>query len=30
MSYLREMINHQDLQIYSVSIVRNVEYSQEM
>jgi len=27
MSYLREMINNQDLQIYSVSIVRNVEYS---
>ncbi len=30
MSYLREMIHHQDLQIYSVSIVRNVEHSQEM
>ena len=27
MNYLREMINNQDLQIYSVSIVRNVEYS---
>ena len=30
MSYLREMIHYQDLQIDSVSIVRIVEYSQEM